>query len=98
MPIAWHRHQRQTDHLFLVQGILRLRVFRDDPRTDGVEHILVNTRGLRDVVAIPPNHWHGYEALIEGTILVQYNNPGKWDGSDEERRPLADVPWAWDRL
>lgn len=96
VPIAWHRHQKQSDRLFLIQGILRLRVFDTDPTIDGVEQILVNTRAKRAVVHIPPNLWHGYEALIGGTILLQFNGPGKWDGSDEERKGTEEVAWEWE--
>lgn len=95
VPIAWHRHQKQSDRLFLVQGVLRLRVFQENPDLDGEEHVLANTRGERQVYVIPPTWWHGYEALVEGTILLQFNGPGKWDGSDEERQRIEDVPWTW---
>jgi len=94
VPIAWHRHQRQSDRLFLVKGILRVRCFTDSWQTDGVEHILVHTGKARDVLHIPPNTWHGYESLLDDTIVLQCNGPGKWDGSDEERLSLEDVPWT----
>lgn len=94
VPIGWHRHQHQTDRLWLVQGILRLRVFQRAPHKDGVEHILVDTRGERSVIVIPPNHYHGYEALTEDTIVLQFNQP-KWTGEDEERLSFEEVPWTW---
>ncbi len=95
IPIAWHRHQRQADRLFLVKGVLRVRCWTDDPLIDGVEHILVNTRGAREVLHIPANVWHGYCALVEDTILLQFNGPGKYTGEDEERKSLDEVPWTW---
>ena|ERR1051326_5810784 len=96
IPVAWHRHQRQHDRLFLISGALRVRVFETKPR-EGVEHILVAMPGERSVLYIPENHWHGYEALTDDTVVLQFNGPAKYDGSDEERLPLADVPWnMWD--
>jgi len=92
-PIAWHRHQRQWDRLFLVSGVLRLRV-GEDAKTI-VEHILITHDPKRGVYYIPPNFWHGYEALAENTILLQFNGPGKWNGSDEERHAIDDeMPWT----
>jgi dTDP-4-dehydrorhamnose 3,5-epimerase-like enzyme len=95
VPIAWHRHQRQADRLFLIRGILQVRCFTDSWATDGVVHILIHTGQPRDVLHIPPNTWHGYEALVEGTIVLQFNGPGKWTGDDEERHPIDDeMPWT----
>jgi dTDP-4-dehydrorhamnose 3,5-epimerase-like enzyme len=91
VPIGWHRHQRQADRLFLISGVLRVRVFDHDPR-DAVEHML--TARDRGVLHIPENRWHGYEALTEHTILLQFNGPGKWTGEDEERLSLDEIPWT----
>ena len=90
--IGWHRHQKQDDRLFLVSGVLRLRVFETAPRADGVESILA---GQIDSLPyfIPRNHWHGYEALANDTVMLQFNGPGKWDGSDEERLSIEEMPW-----
>ena len=92
VPIGWHRHQKQDDRLFLVQGVLRLRLFETSPRTDGVEWILTETDD-RLPLWIQRNRWHGYEALTPDTIVLQYNGPGKYDGTDEERLSFTDTPW-----
>ena len=97
IPIAWHRHQKQSDRLFLVSGILRVRIWETNPRVDGVEHLLVDTPGARDVLYIPAGWWHGYESLAPHTVVLQFNGPGKWDnGKDEERLSLDQEPWEWD--
>ena len=93
VPIAWHRHQRQADRLFVISGVLRVRVFTIDYETDGVEHLLSNTKA-REVLHIPAGLWHGYEALTDNTVVLQFNGPGKYDGSDEERLSLDEVPWT----
>lgn len=94
VPIAWHRHQHQDDHLWLVQGALRIRCFRDSPE-DGVDHTMVTLPGARRVIVIPRGEWHGYEALMRETIVLQFNGPGKYSPEDEERHPIGDDPWNW---
>lgn len=89
--IGWHRHQRQDDRIWLVQGVLRLRIFETAPG-DGTEWILVDTDD-RLPLWIGRNKWHGYEALTDDTIILQFNGPGKWTGEDEERLSLEEVPW-----
>lgn len=93
VPIAWHRHQRQDDHLWLVSGILWVQCFRTHPAADGVEHTLVALPQARRVIVISRGEWHGYEALAQNTILLQFNSPGKWTGEDEERKSLDEIPW-----
>jgi len=95
VPIGWHRHQHQSDRLFLIQGVLRVKCFTMDYRYDGVEHVLVAKDGKRDVIHIPADTWHGYEALTEDTIVLQFNGPGKWSGEDEERCGFEVIPWTW---
>jgi dTDP-4-dehydrorhamnose 3,5-epimerase-like enzyme len=90
VPIGWHRHQRQEDRLWVISGALRVRLFFDSP-ADGIEWMLGPRSG--HVVGVPENHWHGYEAMSPDTIVLQYNSPGKWDGSDEERLSFDEVPW-----
>lgn len=94
IPIGWHRHQKQSDRIFLIQGVLRIRVWADDALSY-IEHILVAVPGERQVIHIPNDTWHGYEAITDDTILLQFNGPGKWDGSDEERKSFEEVPWTW---
>lgn len=92
VPIAWHRHQRQDDHLWLVSGMLRVRYFDEGDGEVG-EHVMVALPGARKVIEIPRGLWHGYEALAKNTVVLQWNGPGKWDGTDEERKSLKDQPW-----
>lgn len=86
VPIAWHRHQRQTDRLFLVSGKLRVGIVGDAPE--------FFTLMPGQTLTIPQNRFHGYEAIGRNTVVVQFNGPGKYDGSDEERHPIdAEMPW-----
>lgn len=91
VPIFWHRHQKQDDHLWLISGCLLVRSFLTTWKEDGVEHVMVAMPGARRVITIPHGEWHGYESLDDGTVILQFNGPGKWDGYDEER--MDRVPW-----
>ena len=91
--VGWHRHQKQDDRLFLVSGVLRLRIFETTPAVDGVEWILTETED-RLPYFIPRNHWHGYEALTDDTVVLQFNGPAKYDGRDEERLSVEEMPWT----
>ena len=89
VPIAWHRHQKQTDQIFVINGVLRVKVFSRG------ERILTARPGDQEVYLIPSGAWHGYEALCDDTLILQFNGPSKWDGSDEERHPIDDeMPWT----
>lgn len=91
-PIAWHRHQRQTDHIFLVNGCAGIRTRQSADDIQKV-YILHEDHG-RGPIAIPAGLWHGYGAYLPNTVLLQFNGPGKWDGTDEERHPIdEEMPW-----
>lgn len=93
VPIAWHRHQHQDDHLWLISGLLRVRFFEEDGGEIS-EHNMVALPGARRVITIPRGLWHGYEAIAKNTVVLQFNGPGKYDGTDEERKSLKELPWT----
>ena len=86
--IAWHRHQRQDDHIFVVYGSVHIQAIDEQGQRHGWH--LDAPRAFP--VRIPAKWWHGYSSPM-GATLVQFNGPGKWDGSDEERKSLEEVPW-----
>jgi quercetin dioxygenase-like cupin family protein len=89
VPIGWHRHWYQDDHIFLVSGALKVQIISDAGRN------VWELRGSEKLTYIPRGLWHGYEALEHGTILLQFNAPSKWDGTDEERQEIGEGQWAW---
>ena len=93
VPIAWHRHQKQDDHLWLISGMLRVRCFSAETG-ERIEHVMLTRPGARKVIVIPRGWWHGYEALATNTVVLQFNGPGKWTGDDEERLELTKEPWV----
>lgn len=86
--IAWHRHQSQDDHIFCLQGEVLVQAIA--PNGERAQWYL---RCPDDrIVTVTRNFWHGYSSP-RGAILIQFNGPGKWDGSDEERMSLEEMPW-----
>lgn len=91
VTIAWHRHQHQDDHLKLLSGDLLVQALD----ADGCRHRWSLDAEDAGPVRIPRCWWHGYQS-DRGALLVQFNGPGKWDGTDEERHAItADGLWAW---
>lgn len=91
VPIAWHRHQQQTDRLFCVSGRVRVGMRQDFADEDSMQHWFTLTEGK--TLLIPSNTWHGYEGLTKDATLVQFNSP-KYTGTDEERHPIdTEMPW-----
>jgi len=86
--IAWHRHKHQDDHLWCVSGKLLVEAIHPNGR---LRWYLSAPDGR--VAIIPRNSWHGYSSP-EGATILQFNGPGKWDGTDEERHPIdEEMPW-----
>lgn len=88
ITIAWHRHQHQDDHVWLLEGDVLLQAID----TNGERERWTMAAPWEYPVLIPRRWWHGY-STVHGATLVQFNGPGKWDGSDEERRGFEEMPW-----
>ena len=88
ITIAWHRHHWQDDHVLLWDGDVLLQAI---DRT-GKRHSWEMAAPRNAPELIPRGWWHGY-GTKSGAILLQFNGPGKWDGNDEERKAITDMPW-----
>lgn len=86
--IAWHRHLRQDDQIMAIYGAAYVQAI--DPI--GERHVWNLNAPKDQPISIPRGWWHGY-ATTEGATLVQFNGPGKWDGTDEERMSMDKMPW-----
>jgi dTDP-4-dehydrorhamnose 3,5-epimerase len=102
---AWGLHQRSTDRLFVVKGLISLVVY--DGRLDSPTLGLVNEFKISErnpaLVVIPPNLFHGWanigidEALIINMPSAQYDyeGPDALDlPYDSEQAPTI-VPFRW---
>jgi dTDP-4-dehydrorhamnose 3,5-epimerase len=89
---AWGLHQRSTDRLFVVSGLVKLAVF--DGRLDSPTYGCVNEVTLSEknpaLLIIPPNLYHGWknigtnEAIIINMPTAMYNY---------EAPDALDLPW-----
>lgn len=89
---AWGLHQRSTDRLFVVSGLIRFAVFdgrRDSPTRGQLNELLVSERSP-GLLIIPPNLYHGWKNIgdTEATII---NMPDRM--YDYEAPDALDLPW-----
>jgi dTDP-4-dehydrorhamnose 3,5-epimerase len=89
---AWGLHQRSTDRLFVVSGLVRIVVF--DGRKDSSSFGQINEFTVSDknpgLLVIPPNLYHGWKNIgtNEATII---NMPDRM--YDYEKPDALDLPW-----
>lgn len=100
---AWHKHEKQTDNVACVQGMIKLALY--DPREDSPTFKEVNEFyiGIHNpmLVQIPPDIYHGWmcvgeeEAIIVNIPTEVYN----YEGPDEQRLDphQNDIPYDWRR-
>ncbi|MBA7702086.1 hypothetical protein ES703_110840 [subsurface metagenome] len=100
---AWHKHEKQTDNVVCVQGMIKLALY--DPREGSSTHKEINEfyLGIHSplLIQIPPGIYHGWmcvseeEAIIVNipTEVYNYENP------DEQRLDPHenDIPYDWKR-
>ena len=100
---AWHMHQKQTDNVCCIQGMIKLVLF--DSRKDSPTFKEINQfyLGIHNplLIQIPSNIYHGWmcisqeEAIVVNIPTEPYNrlNP------DEHRLPPHDndIPYDWSR-
>lgn len=89
---AWGLHQRSTDRLFVVNGLVRFVVFdgRKDSPTCGRLFELTVSEKNPGLLSIEPNLFHGWKNIgtSEATII---NMPDRM--YDYEEPDALDLPW-----
>ncbi len=99
---AWHQHRMQTDHVFVVNGTLRVVLYdgRDDSPTRGGVNVFNVSNVRPTLLVIPPGIWHGVKNIGEGmTSFVNYfDRPYVYDDPDEWRLPrdTPEIPYSFD--
>ena len=102
---AWGLHERSTDRLFVVSGMVSIVVYdaRHGSETfDAINHFLIGDRSP-GLLVIPPNLYHGWrnigttEAFIVNLPSVQYNydEPDARDLPYESPEASEIVPFRW---
>lgn len=68
---AWHKHQKQTDKVVCVKGMIKLVLYSNKPEDSGPK-MMELCIGERNPVSvqIPPGVWHGWMGLDSGLNLV----------------------------
>ena len=87
--VAWHAHEIQTDYWVCLKGAFKVGLAIPQKNEDGtVEGYEVKWEYLSDKtqksLKIPPGVYHGYKALIPGSILMYYLTE-KFNPNDEFR-------------
>ena len=110
--VGWHYHKKQTEYWFVVKGSLKVGLVKSDAQMgnknidrmsdENMRRSLVEFEYLSDknlqVLEIPPNVYHGYKALVPGTILMYYitEKYEKVSKYDDERVPIGYFGEDWD--
>jgi dTDP-4-dehydrorhamnose 3,5-epimerase len=98
---AWSCHGRQTDRLFVHQGLLKIVLYdgREDSATHGrvFEHHAGDARP--SFLVIPPGIWHGVQNLAASDALLMNFPSEAYDYADPDhwRLPMdtPHIPYSW---
>jgi dTDP-4-dehydrorhamnose 3,5-epimerase len=92
---AWGLHQRSTDRLFVVHGLVRIVVFdgRLDSPTCGVVNEFMVSEKNPGLLVVPPNLYHGWKN-IGTTEAVLINMPSEM--YNHEAPDALDLPYDSD--
>ena len=100
---AWHKHERQTDNVACVRGMIKLVLYDSRKKSSTFKEINQFYLGIYNpmLIQIPPDIYHGWmcvseeEAIIVNipTEVYNYENP------DEQRLDPHenDIPYDWRR-
>lgn len=96
---AWHKHEKQTDHFYVVSGTSKIGLYDDrdaSPTKGEYQTVVLGDEGLQSLLLIPPLVWHGQMSLSEATYLVniptQHYDP---NNPDEIRTPVDAFKDVW---
>lgn len=102
---AWGLHERSTDRLFVVKGLVSIVVY--DPRPESPTMGYLNEFKVSErnpgLLVIPPDLFHGWkvigteEAFIINmpTICYNYDKPDALDLPYDSQEAFNLVPWRW---
>ena len=79
--VAWHMHKKQTDYWICLKGSFKIGLVQ--PPYSNVIWEFLSDKYPR-MLTIPPETYHGYQALEPGSILLYYLDH-KYDPTDELR-------------
>lgn len=93
--MAWHRHKKQTDYLFVVRGSLKVGLY--DAKKKRLAFVYLHEQE-RQILKIPAGMWHGYKNIGSGEAIVSYFITPKYnhDNPDEERARMGAFGDDWE--
>ena len=100
---AWHYHKKQTDHFYVVKGMVKVALYdkRENSPTEGMVNEVYLSEHCPGLVRIPPGVLHGWmcvsdsEACIVNVVSEMYNHS---DPDEFRIDPHAnDIPYDWAR-
>jgi dTDP-4-dehydrorhamnose 3,5-epimerase len=100
---AWHKHEKQTDNLACVQGMIKLALYDSREKSPTFKEINQFYIGVHNpfLVQIPAGVYHGWMCVSEEEAIV-INIPTEvynYEHPDEQRLdPYEnDIPYDWRR-
>lgn len=102
---AWGLHQRSTDRLFVVSGLVSIVVSdgrRDSPTFGAINEFKVSERNPA-LIVIPPNLYHGWKnigttesfMINMPTVQYDYDNPDALDLPYDAPEAAQIEPYRW---
>jgi dTDP-4-dehydrorhamnose 3,5-epimerase len=102
---AWGLHQRSTDRLFVVSGLVSFVVFDgrlDSPTAGALNEFKLSERNP-GLLVVPPNLYHGWKNIgtTEASIINMPSSQYDYDGPDaldlpyDAPRATEIVPFRW---
>jgi dTDP-4-dehydrorhamnose 3,5-epimerase len=97
---AWKRHARQTQHLAVPVGRLKIAVYDARPASDSFGRVREYILGRPDcyrLLRIPPGLWYGFAAIGPETALICNCADLPHDPADADRkaRDAPDIPYSF---
>ena len=100
---AWHYHKTQTDHIAVVQGMIKFVLYdgREDSPTRGETNEFFIGVHNPLLIQVPKEIYHGWKCISEEEAIV-INIPTEtfaYQSPDEYRLPPhgRDIPYDWSR-
>jgi len=98
---AWHCHERQEDHIFTIDGTIKVVLYDTRPHspTKGDVNEFVISFHRPTLLIIPPGVWHGIQSMENKDIrfLNMFNHPYNHENPDEWRLPVDtnEIPYKF---
>lgn len=100
---AWHKHEKQTDNIVCVVGMIKLVVYDGRPGSMTPGEIDEFFLGVHNpvLVQVPPSLFHGWKCVSQEEAVVVNIPTNTYDPADPDEQRLdpatSDIPYDWKR-